>query len=609
MGKNFFTLNRNVKSILKKYSAVLVILKTYSLAWKLRKFVVITYYFGALLEITGSILTIYATAKIAALLATFIVGGPTHDIWLWVAIDVFSAVIIGIGFWVMSYSGRLLYFSFVRWSTTSYLYQLCHIDYSDFYNEESRNRLNKVEQSVTWQIANLSSTSLELGYGVLRLIAISAIVSQIAWWVLPLIILFLIPSLLTESKIAKINWFVWDEKGDQRHVYWGLFWILKQPFSQLEIRSQNVQNFLTNKIAFMNKDFYDTQEQRFKSVNKRSIFSKMFEVGGTTISLVVLLKKFITGAINFEQYFFLSGALLRVGGAINAVFGTLARLQEPVVFAETFYEFIDIKPKLIDKSNPTKLKDNNSIKVEFKDVSFKYPGTNKNVFDNLNLTINAGDHIAIVGENGAGKTTLIKLLLRFYMPDKGTILINGHDNRTIEIETLYKQIATLFQSFNKYPFTITESIALEKEYKIDNRRLKSAVELSQVNEMVARLPYGYGTVLDSSFKKGIEPSGGQEQRIALARAFYRKANLLILDEPTSSIDAKAEYNIFNSIFSHYKNKTTIIISHRFSTVRRASRIIVLDKGKIVEQGSHIELMKVGGLYSELFEKQAAGYKD
>jgi ATP-binding cassette subfamily B protein len=200
--------------------------------------------------------------------------------------------------------------------------------------------------------------------------------------------------------------------------------------------------------------------------------------------------------------------------------------------------------------------------------------------------------------------------MRFYKPSSGQILINGLNLEDIAIESWYDHLATLFQTFNYYPFPVEENIEIARpHFAGDQKRLEEAAKFGGVDEQVKNYQYGWETVLDPSFKKGIEPSGGQWQRIGLARAFYRHGNVLILDEPTSAIDANAEYEIFNNIFEHYQDKTAIIISHRFSTVRRADRIVVLDQGQIVEQGSHKELMNTRGLYRELFTKQAEGYRD
>jgi ATP-binding cassette subfamily B protein len=238
------------------------------------------------------------------------------------------------------------------------------------------------------------------------------------------------------------------------------------------------------------------------------------------------------------------------------------------------------------------------------------------IFKDLSFTIYPGEDIAIVGENGAGKSTLVKLLCRFYDVTSGKILIDGRDLKSIDLKSWYSQLGTLFQDFNKYAYTVEENLDLSMNEDAGHRLTRKArsdafmTALSKASaDFVREYPRGLQTVLARSHKHGIDPSGGQWQRIALARAFYRDANILILDEPTSAIDAKGEYDIFEQIRAHQKNKTTIIISHRFSTVRNAQRILVIESGKLIESGTHDELMQhESGLYKLMFTKQAEGYQ-
>ncbi len=579
-------------------------------AWILRPVAMLLYFAGAFLEIASSIVAIYATARLGGLLANFATGGSTSGIWQWLWVDIISGMFIGFGFLLMSYSKRMLYFAFVRWSTTSFQRALCTIDLPAYYDDSIRNQINKVSGAYTWQLPNLNGSNLDLIYGILRFIAITLVVSQITWWIVPLIGIFLIPTLLGESRMAKLQWFVWDEKGDQRHIFWGLDWIIRNAKGQMELRSSQATNYVLNKIYRMNTDFYSEQEKRYKHANKLLIPTKISESIGTAIGAVVVLRQFLSGTIALERYFFLSGALIRVGGALNSIFGTLSQMQESLLFADSYFSLMEDSPKISDAKNATQLSTRKAPDIVFENVSFTYPKQSNPIFKDLNLTISSGEHVALVGENGAGKSTLIKLLLRFYKPDSGRILINDIDLQSLQIESWYEQIATLFQTFNEYPLPIKENIQIGRSTKKpDATLLQRAAKFGGVDTMVNNYTHGWDTVLDSSFKKGVEPSGGQWQRVALSRAFYRQANVLILDEPTSAIDAKAEYTIFNNIFEHYKNKTALIVSHRFSTVRRADRIIVLDEGAIIEQGTHKELIRKKGLYESMFTKQAEGYRD
>lgn len=580
------------------------------LAWQLSKLSFVIYLFGALIETGSSILAIFAGAKLSGLLAIYATSGTTTNIWFWFWIIIASGVLTGFGFLSMQYSKRILYYDFVRWASRSFLQTLNEIDLPQFYEDGTRNQINKVASSYTWQISNLSDSNLELIYAVIRFIAITAVVSQISWWIIPVIAVFLIPTLFSDAKIASLQWFVWDQKGDERHTFWGLEQIIRNVKGQMELRSLQASNYVLKKIDRMNKTFYQEQRQQYKAAAPAQLGAMLLENVGPIIAGIVVLKQFLGKAISFDRYLFLTGALVRITGALNTIFGTLARMQEPLHLADSFFVLMDSTPKTQDGSKGIRLANNSTPKIEFRNVSFTYPNQTQPVFNDLNLIIKPGEHVALVGENGAGKSTLIKLLLRFYKPTKGQILINDIDLNDIATETWYDQIATLFQTFNEYPLPIDENIQIGRSTKQPSKKmLEQAAEFGGVDSLVSKYEHGWNTVLDSSFTTGVEPSGGQWQRVALARAFYRQANVLILDEPTSAIDSRAEYNIFNSIFDHYKNKTTLIVSHRFSTVRRADRIIVLENGKIIEQGSHQSLMKQNGLYHDLFTKQAEGYKD
>lgn len=579
------------------------------MAWRLRPKSVIGFFIGAIAQTAATIVSIYATAQLANLLARYIAGRPTGEIWFWLWVDIAAAIVIGLSFWLMSFCKRLLYFKLNTWTTREFFRALCTIDIPDFYDSQTRNQINKARNGYSWQIPNLVESCLDLLYAILRFVVIALIVAQITWWLIPLIAVFLIPSLINEAKLSRIQWFVWDEKGDNRHVFWKLDWLVNQPFAQFELRSSQARNYVRKKVDDMNLSFYRKQERKYKRASRVTVPAKVLEALGVAVGSIVLLRQFLGGALAFDRYLFLSGALLRIVAELNNIFGTLTRMQEPLLFAENYFALIDRVPAHTDTPHAVVLPADKPPRIEFEHVSFHYPGQDAVIFDDLNLVIEPGEHVAIVGENGAGKTTLIKLLLRFYPPTAGRILINGHDLQDIAIESWYTNLATLFQEFNYYPFPINENIEIARpEHAGDTHRLDEAASFGGVDGLVKGYKHGWETVLDSSFKKGVEPSGGQWQRVALARAFYRQANVLILDEPTSAIDAKAEYDIFNNIFDHYKNKTTIIVSHRFSTVRRADRIIVIDRGRIVEQGSHQKLMKQKGLYHEMFTKQAEGYR-
>lgn len=589
-----------------------VIGRTIKLAWEIESFQVIIYSIGAILEISGTIISTYAGAKLINLLFTAI--GNHHlrgSVWGWLAITIASQLAVNIGIWLMTYAKQILYILGSKWSSMSFMSQLSIIDIQTFHDTDSRNLINKLDSGHGWQMSQNLSYSLDLIYGIIRTIAIILVIATVAWWIAPFLLIFLIPSLISQSKATKARWFVWDEKGDERHVFWGIAYLMVRASKQLEIRALQAKDVLLNTVDDMLGKFQSRQRTILRDANRIIGPSKVFEIIGIALTEVWLIYRVLyKNNLSLTSYIFYSGIIARVNGSLNTVFSTYSSMQEGILYAHDFYSFLEMQPQI--KNNDLdghKLKETVVPELVFKNVWFRYPGSEKWVFEDLSFTIKAGEHIAIVGENGAGKTTMIKLLLRFYDVDRGSIEVNGVDLRNISLRSWYRQLGTLFQDFNTYPLDIKHNVIISDNNKLDDAKLKQSLEQSGVDSIVKNLPFGLETVLDSSFKKGTEPSGGQWQRVALARAFYRNANILILDEPTAAIDAKAEYDIFNSIFKHQSQKTTIIISHRFSTVRRADRIIVLEKGKIVEEGSHDDLMKhSNGLYKEMFDKQAEGYR-
>ena len=565
------------------------------------------YLLVASVQIAANLTSYYFNAKLSANIVQVLAGSIANQrIWQTFAFAMSLNVIGYVAYRTMHIIERPIYFGTSHWATMQFARQLMTIDLKSMGEQSVRDDVNKINQAYTWKIANTSFDSLRLVHGIVNMLATIATLSILAWWITPLFALMLIPAFLYEAKMAKIGWFVWDEQNDSMHIYWNIMSKFTSMKEQFEIRALNAAPRLFGVIDNLVKKYQIRQIELVYGSNWLAGFAILAQISREIVAQGWLLLQVINKAIPLDQYFFNISLVFRLDGALYGVFGDIARMQDGLQFTTIFREFLTLKPTIIDKPNAVAIK-GPKITIEFKNATFHYPNTEYKVFDNLNLKIESGDKVAIVGENGAGKSTLIKLLMRFYLLDSGEILINGVDIRDIKINSLYSQVATLFQDFNHYAMSATDNIAISG-IGVDQNAVEKSAKLSGAHNLIQKLPKKYKTYLDMSFKDGVDLSGGQWQRIALARAFYRNANMIILDEPTSAIDAKAEYEIFNNIFEKHDGKTAIIVSHRFSTVRKADHIVVIDEGKIVESGTHSELVQHNSKYAEMFNKQAEGYR-
>lgn len=372
---------------------------------------------------------------------------------------------------------------------------------------------------------------------------------------------------------------------------------------------------ITGAFGFLDKKYIDyrTWYQRkrvgimknWRSFNQGFAFlSDIAVYSGYVVVFSDLLKKVITvGEVTFRI-----GLLSRFQSSLNNMIRKVNDEMEMAVRLNEMYQLFLTDPVHKDGCVVVDRADKGP-EIVMKNVSFSYPNSEKQIFNNLSLNIRSGEKVAIVGHNGAGKTTLVKLLCRIYRPSSGVTLANGVDLNNLVMESWYKNLGVLFQDYNNYPqLSVRDNIAIGKsDEPVDEVALRLAAQSADALQFIEEFPNKFDQILSEKFKGGIRPSTGQWQKLAIARFFYRNAPFVIFDEPTASIDAVSEYNIFNTIYDFFKGKTVIIISHRFSTVRNADRIIVLDHGEIVEEGSHNFLMSNNGYYAKAFNLQAKGY--
>ncbi|MGI6423608.1 MAG: ABC transporter ATP-binding protein [Candidatus Dojkabacteria bacterium] len=404
------------------------------------------------------------------------------------------------------------------------------------------------------------------------------------------------------------DWQTSDKHIQERRKAWFVHSRLTDAESLDEITLVGAYGYLDRKF----REFFNYYNEGYKRILKADTFTNFLldllnlfiVLGGSLYVYLMAFQKVIT----IGQTSFYISAINNFYGGIGWFSTELVLFVDLLMKEREVYEFFQLKPAVADGN----IKMERLLKppsVEFKNVSFHYPNSKRNILKNFSLKISRGEKIAIVGENGAGKTTLVKLLCRIYDPQKGEILVNGINLKELSLNDWYKNVGVLFQDFNFYGnLTVEENIYIGKSIKeIDRERVIEAAKSADAHDFIMKYDKKYQTIMNERFEGGINPSKGQKQKIAIARFFYRDAPFAIFDEPTSAIDADAEYRIFNKIYNFFDNKTVIIISHRFSTVRNADKILVIKEGDIIEEGSHKELMEMNKVYADNFRKQAEGY--
>jgi ATP-binding cassette subfamily B protein len=428
---------------------------------------------------------------------------------------------------------------------------------------------------------------------------------------IPLIILATIPSYLSLDKYRGNTWiYMSKERGLLERLFQYIRVTLSSPTTSKEVAIFRNGSVFLDKFKVAHRSYYKRFSQAYKKTLFYMILSGLSEVVAFAITQAYNLAAVISGNLAIGQFtLYFQQTLNLIQGSVG-VLDNYSSMNMRSKYIDQYFELLKYPSSLSPTEKTVNVPlDPNPPTIEFKNVSFKYPDSDRYILRNFNLIIKSGEIVALVGENGAGKSTLIKLLLRFYDVTEGEILINGINLKEIDLNSWYKNIGALFQDFIRYQFTFKENIIYGNlQKKNDLKSLQEAIKNSGADSYVNDLPKGVEQIVGKTFAGGEDLSGGQWQKLALARAFFRDAPILILDEPTSAIDAKAEYEIFERVQKLQKDKTVLIISHRFSTVRNADRILVLNGGKIIEEGCHTELMKASGLYAELFNLQAQGYK-
>jgi len=481
------------------------------------------------------------------------------------------------------------------------------LDLWHFESSEYQDRLERARRQAGGRNALLAQL-LGQAQDCITIAALVAGVLAFAPWLIVLLVFAVLPAVLGEGRFNAQAYRLSRETTPERRELDYIRYIGASADSAKEIKLFDLGGFLVERFRRLGRQLYLANR---RLALRRALWGGVF---ATISSLTyyaaygVIVWRTVSGQLTLGDLTFLGGSLLRLHGLLQGLLVGVAQVAGQTLYLDDLFSFFAIRPAIVSPPHPERFPAKMQAGIRFEDVGFRYPETDRWAVRGLSFTIRAGETLALVGENGAGKTTIVKLLTRLYDPTEGRITVDGIDLRDIALDDLRDHVGVIFQDFTRYSFTAGENIAVGRAGLAgDQDRIAAAAERSLADQVVARLRHGYDQKLGRRFAGGQDLSGGEWQKIAIARAYMRDADLLILDEPTAALDAQAEADVFERFQALRQGRTAVLISHRFSTVRRADRIVVLEDGKVLESGSHAVLLRAEGRYAGLFRLQAAGY--
>ena len=535
-------------------------------------------------------------------------GGTPFHFWNFVVAEV--AVVVGTGLIarVIDYGDALLADRYTHYVSIRVMRQAAQLDLTTYENPEYYDRLERARVQATDRLA-----MIQMMGRLIQQVITTVLFSSVLLWKAPLLLILLavavIPSFLGETHFAFQGYAKNFRQTPAKREMDYLRQIGGSKEAAKELKLFNLSDYFTDRFSRLSEVIYKENVALSKT---RLFWGGLFSIvgnGGYYGSYVYVIWRAIHGGYDIGTFAFITGAVQQAQTALQQVFSLSSGIADQALFLTDLIGFFEMKPIVVSKPNGRRMPRPIQRGFEFRNVSFAYPGTERRVLKNFNFFLRPGERIALIGENGQGKTTLVKLISRLYDPTEGEILLDGVDLRDYALDDLHQEMGVIFQDFMRYEMTVRDNIAVGRvELPHTEQDIALAAEKSLAASVVRKLAGGYDQMLGRRFESGVDLSGGEWQRIALARAYLRDAQLLILDEPTAALDARSELEVFERFAELTLGKMALLISHRFSTVRMADRIVVLAGGRLVEEGSHARLMALGGRYAEMFEMQAASYR-
>ncbi len=581
-----------------------------ALAWSASPNALVRYTLLGMLNAAMPPITVVLGARLVNQIAT----GPQH------AASFRSMVPVLAGIWLATAAQRALgaYMGYGRnlfvrrvqlEAERRLLEQAARVDIGHFDNSDWHDRLARAKRDVSWRPGDLTWSVLGLSSNLVSIAIMAGLLLSLHWLLVVLALASAVFALLLERRVTvKMYEMFYKETPEEREREY-LGDLLVQPRTTKEIRAYVLPDYLLERHRVLSEELFAIRARMFQTATRTSLLTGLISGSTLAAAYVFVAWRGSFGAISPGGVVLVIGAFASVAGTLGNISSTFVAVDQHTTFLEDYFSFLAIEPLVPVPAAPRTIAAPRIDAVEFDAVSFSYPGGTGEALHDLSLRIRAGELVALVGENGAGKSTLIKLLLRFYDPDAGTIRVGGVDLRDMDPETLRNRIGVLFQDYATYELSVRENVMMGRpDLPLDDERVVEALRDARSDWLLKRMPKGLDSKVGRLFEGGHDLSGGEWQRLALARIMYRDADVWILDEPTSSLDPEAEAAIFAELKENLRGRIGIVISHRFSTVRIADRIAVIAGGRVAEIGSHDELLRAGGRYAQLFELQAAGYR-
>jgi ATP-binding cassette subfamily B protein len=534
-------------------------------------------------------------------------GHLTHLLWL-LLFEFGLAILSDLLGRMVSYADGLLSELFTNATSIRLMEHAATLDLEDFEDPDLQDKLDRARRQTMGRM-NLMSQLFGQVQDTITVISFAIGLLVYAPWLILLLAIALVPAFVGEAHFNALNYslnFQWTPERRQLEY-------LRQMGASVETAKEvkifSLNRFFIARFKQLSDKFYLANKAL---AGKRAFWGTLLAALGTLgyyIAYAYIAWRTVKGDFSIGDLTFLAGSFRRLRQLLEGLLIGFSQVASQALFLDDLYSFFEIEPEIASKPDALPVPRPITRGFVFENVGFRYPDAARWALRELNFELHAGEVLALVGENGAGKTTLVKLLARLYDPDEGRILLDGRDLRDYDLDDLRANIGVIFQDFVRYHLTAGENIGVGQIDDMDNReRIDAAARRSGADEVIAGLPQGYDQLVGRRFKTGVDLSGGQWQKIAIARAYMRDAQVMILDEPTAALDARSEFEVFERFKELSDDRTAVLISHRFSSVRMADRILVLAEGRLEASGTHEQLLAQGGRYAELFELQAAGYR-